>query len=277
MHIPKTSGSSIRSGLTTALAPALTIDGFDLSLFGPYRDLKSLDDSMRRTIHVSPASLLPHADLVCGHFAFSTLRDAYPHARYLTLLREPRSRLLSHWLFWRQHTDRDLAGWGSWADQLRISRGPLANFLSDRSLACQTDNLAVRMLLWPHRLIPEDGFIDRTHDKRLLRAALSRLAQFDFADVVEDEGFVDRLGSWLGRRFYYGRENETRLIPPTFHSPLHDELTPAAVELLGERSRLDQCLWGSIAARQMLQGTVANLREQAFLANLARLSLLMAA
>jgi hypothetical protein len=70
MHVPKTSGVAIRSGLRIALAPALSIEGFDLSICGSCRDFSSLDETIRHTIHFSPASLLPHADLVCGHSRF---------------------------------------------------------------------------------------------------------------------------------------------------------------------------------------------------------------
>jgi hypothetical protein len=276
MRIPKTSSSSVRTGLHAMLAPATLLDGFDLSLFGAYRDFDTLDDELRSAIFDPPTSPLPSAELVCGHFAFSTLMHAYPHARRFTLLREPRSRLLSHWLYWRQHSDSELAPWGSWGDRVRLSRRPLADFLSNPSLACQTDNLALRMLLWPHALIPDAGFIDPTHDKRLLREAAARLYAFDFVDFIDDSTFVDRLGDWLGHPFDYRWENETRPIPDAVRSPLHRELTASAVDLLGWRSRLDFCLWDRVAAQHTPRANISALGEQIFLANLARLSILMA-
>jgi hypothetical protein len=276
MHIPKTSGSAISSGLKTALAPACVVGGSDLSLFGRNKDFESIDPSIRRTIYDSSASFPPCADLVHGHVAFSTLRDVYPYAQRLTLLREPCSRLLSHWLFWRQHTDAELAVWGTWADSVRKARQSLTDFLSDPLLAYQTDNLMLRMLLWPHPLVPVDQFIDPANDKRLLRKATAHLLKFNFVDIVEDGTFVHRLESWLNQPFDYRRENETRPIPDQFRSPLHRELTVDAVDMLGSRSRLDLYLWAKIAARYISNGDVAKLRKQTLLASVARYSTLMA-
>jgi hypothetical protein len=276
MHIPKTSGSAITSGLTAALEAPSVVVGYDHSVFGSYRHLDSIDASIRCRIYDSPACMPQNADLVVGHLAFSTLRDAYPRAQRLTLLREPCSRLLSHWLFWRQHTDAELAPWGGWADYARKSRKPLAEFISDPLLAGQTDNLMLRMLLWPHPLVPEDRFIDPVNDKRLLRAATERLLKFDFVDIVEDPAFVHRLESWLGRSFQYGLENATKPILGPFRSPLHRELTADAVDLLALRSRLDLRLWERVAARHIPDQDVARLREQTILANVARYGVLMA-
>jgi hypothetical protein len=276
MHIPKTSGVSITSGLRATLAPAVVVSGYDHSLFGCYKNFDSIAEALRYTIYDTPAFLPQHADFVSGHFAFSTLWGAYPLARRLTLLREPCSRLLSHWLFWRQHTDMDLAVWGAWADRVRKSRQPLVEFLSDPLLACQTDNLTLRMLLWPHPLLPTDRFIDPVNDQRLVRAALARLLRFDFVDIVEDPRFVHRLQAWLGRPFHYSVHNETMPIMKEFCSPLHRELTSEALELLEFRSRLDLHLWTLISARHFRRREVSKMRQQTILANVARYSILMA-
>jgi hypothetical protein len=276
MHIPKTSGSAIKSGLTAALAPVSVGSGFDHSCFGSYQDFDSIDPAVRCGIYDSPASLPPHADLVVGHIACSTLLHAYPQAQRLTLLREPFSRLLSHWLFWRQHTDTELAPWGNWANRVRVSRQPLADFLSDPTVACQTDNLTLRMLLWPHPLLPADGFIDPAHDERLVREATARLLAFDFVDIIDNGTFVDRLASWLGQRFHYEQANETQPIPVQFRSPLHRELTVDAVDLLEFRSRLDCHLWSRIAARHIPSQNVSKLRGRTILTNVARYGVLMA-
>jgi hypothetical protein len=276
MHIPKTSGVSITSGLTAALAPAIVVSGYDHSLFGGYKSFDSIEENLRYTIYDSPASLPQHADFVSGHFAFSTLWGAYPLARRLTLLREPCSRLLSHWLFWRQHTDMDLAVWGGWADHVRKSRQPLVEFLSDPLLACQTDNLTLRMLLWPHPLLPTDRFIDPVNDQRLVHEALARLLKFDFVDIVEDPRFVHRLEAWLGHPFHYTVSNETMPILKQFCSPLHRELTSEALELLEFRSRLDLHLWTLVSARHFQRREVSNMRQQTIISNVARYGVLMA-
>ena len=125
MHVPKTSGTAVTSGLASALMPSIMVGGFDHCPFGSYRSFETVHSSIRCQIYESAESLPQPADLISGHFAFSTLRQAYPSAHYLTVLREPFSRLLSHWLFWRSHTDAELAPWGAWAERVRKSRKPL--------------------------------------------------------------------------------------------------------------------------------------------------------
>lgn len=276
MHIPKTSGASITHGLATVLAPTIVVSGFDRSLLDPGRNLASIDDSIRCHIYTSPTSMPKNADLVAGHFAASTLIEVYPASQRCTALREPFSRLLSHWLYWRQYADSDLAPWGDWADLMRLSHAPLDRFLSEPALACQIDNVTLRMLLWPHPLIAPARFIEPIHDSRLLQEAMARLQKFDFVDIVESDTFVDRLRCWLGHPFDYCRFNETLTIPDEFRTSLRLELTPNAHELLYARSRLDLYIWSKVAARRLPACDVAKLREQSLLANVSRYSVLLA-
>jgi hypothetical protein len=276
MHVPKTSGTAIMSGLASALAPDVTVGGFDRSCFDSYQNFETVDERIRDQIYDSPESLPRPADLIAGHFAFSTLRQAYPRARYLTVLREPTSRLLSHWLFWRSHTDVELAPWGGWAERVQKSRKPLVSFIGDPKLAGQTDNLTLRMLLWPHPQLPAGRFIDPASDSRLLREAIARLDAFDFVDVVENNTFEDRLQSWIGRSFTHARVNETRPIPLPYRNPLHAEMTSEALGLLRLRSRLDFHLWAKIVASRLPGRNIFELRRQTILNNLERYSALMA-
>jgi hypothetical protein len=276
MHVPKTCGTAVTHGLVEALAPTVVLGGFDLSLFGAGYDFSTVDERIRSQIYVSPASMPKHADLIAGHLAHSTLSAAYPLAQRITLLREPITRLMSHWLYWRHLTDQNLTPLGKWGDLVRRARTPLANFLDENLLAVQIDNLVVRMLLWPHPLIEATQFIDPRHDSRLVREAMARLDDFDFVDIVEDDAFVEPLQRWLGRSFSYKRLNETPPIPETFRTPLQRELTPLAHERLYTRSRLDLVVWRNVAARRLVAQDVSRLRERTILANVARYALLMA-
>jgi len=265
MHIPKTSGVSMTHGLTVALSPtAVAVD-----------TVKPIDERILCDLYNSP-QYIPNADLVAGHFPLSTLTRTYPLAQYLTILREPLSRLLSQWLFWRQHTDADLEPLGEWGNRVKLSREPLADFLNEPRLAFQTDNLVVRMLLWPNPLVPDDQFIDPVNDRYLLSQALARLRKFDFTDIVEDDGSVDRLRCWLGYPFTYDRLNETLPLPRQFRSPLQRELTAEAYECLCARSRLDIRIWSEVAANHLSDTDVRKLQERTLLANMARYSVLMA-
>jgi hypothetical protein len=133
------------------------------------------------------------------------------------------------------------------------------------------------MLLWPHCLIPEGGFIDPRNDKVLVDEAIARLKQFAFADVIENPELQANLKAWLGRPVRYPLANETAAIPFPLKRPLHDELTSEAVDLLETRTRLDRELWRFVAQQYLGPAGVEALRERAILRNVARHSWLMVA
>jgi hypothetical protein len=277
MHVPKTSGIALRVGLQAALAPRRSLVGLDASLFGGFRAFDTIDAQIRQQIYLGSEALPPHADFVSGHFAASTTEREYGQAQHLTVLREPRSRILSHWLFWRGQPADQLALWGEWASVVQKAEQPLEAFLADPGLACQLDSVQVRMLLWPHRLIPDSGFIDERHDEQLLDEALSRLDRFAFADLLENPRLRETLRRWCGRPVSHGRMNETVPVPGPLKSPLDRELTTRARDLLDARARLDLRLWAKLAQARLPDLDVECLRARTFGAAVMRYAGLMAA
>jgi hypothetical protein len=275
MHIPKTSGSSLIASLAASLAPGRVVRGYDRSIFGAFAGFDTLAPEIREMVLYGEPCAPSDTALLAGHMSLSTLRAAYPPSAVLTVLREPVSRLLSHWLYWRHFDDGALAGWGGWADYVRKSRGSFATFLGDPTLACQTDNLAVRMLLWPNRQIPEAGFIDPASDRSLLRDAEAALGSLDFVDVVENPGLEGALRGWLGGGFVYARENEAAEMPAAMQSPLHREFTARAQSLLHQRSRLDLLLWRRVCARHAGEAGTTDVRERTIMAKVARYGALL--
>jgi hypothetical protein len=57
------------------------------------------------------------------------------------------------------------------------------------------------MLLWPHKLIPIDDFIDARHDRTVLTEANDQLAGFAFVDGLENPQIFDSLGGGCAARF----------------------------------------------------------------------------
>ena len=277
VHIPKTSGVALTKGLSEALTSARTLLGFDGVLFGGFRDFDSIDPAMRQNIYLDPSALPTDAGLVAAHMAVSTMMRTYRSAQYVTVLREPHSRILSHWLYWRGLSEEILALWGSWAEILRQARRPLSEFLSCRDVACQFDNLAVRMLLWPHRLIPDDDFIAPGDDDMLLDEATAMLDRFAFVDLVENPNLRVNLERWLGRPVAYVRVNETTPVSPQFKSALHEQLTPQALDLLEARGRLDLKLWLALARKRLPHIKAELFRERTLIGNVARDAWLMLA
>jgi hypothetical protein len=276
MHVPKCSGMSLIRAFVAAGMVRSAFSGFDGTLFGDFAAFESFSKKLRLSIYLNTHNLPKRTDFVAAHMSFSTLSRGFPGGQLLTLLREPVSRLLSLWLFWRTHTDEQLQDWGQWGDRVRNSRRPLVDFLCAREIACQTDNQLLRMLLWPHPLIPGDDFIDDRHDTALAQAATERLMRFSFLDLVENQTFESNLANWLGRSIAFGRFNQTANIPQSLKAPMADQLTDEAWALLEARSRLDLKLWLALAAERVPQINARLLRREAVAKTIRRHSQLMA-
>ena len=272
MHVPKTAGIAMIGGLAGALRPRRVVSGFDHSLFGAFDGFDTIDPDLRRHIYASPAEVPRDGDFIAGHMAPSTLVASYPDAQLVTCLREPRARLLSHWVYWRAQPADHVSAWGSWARISLTGHDPLAGFLGRRDIACQTDNLALRLLLWPHKLLPPDDFIAERDDDALLEAALMRLRGFAYADVVENPRLVANASAWCGRPVTFPVANATPAVPAEFRVPLRRELTALAYDRLCARSRLDLWLWTAVAERQAPGVDVARLCEYAVAQAVARCS-----
>jgi hypothetical protein len=175
MHIPKTAGTWLRTEIQACTNTCGPAPGFDLSVFGDFAAFETVDPTLRSNVYFDGRLPQLDASFVTGHISASTLSTCRAGVQLITVLREPRSRLLSHWLFLRGLTDDQLRPWGKWGDYIRTARRPLTDFLSDRNVASHTDNLAVRMLLWPNPDIPGGAFISGSADVRLLDAARGRL------------------------------------------------------------------------------------------------------
>ena len=276
MHVPKTAGVALAKCLIDSLSPRILIsEAFDRVLFGAFRSFETLDSSVRHRIFLDPSSLPSDADLILGHLSLATIAHVYPRANTITVLREPRSRIISHWCYWRSSPDEELATWGDWARYVSLARQPLAGFLSATDIACQVDNLFTRMLLWPNRLIPDAGFIEPDADKVLVREALVRLAHFTYVDTIENPGFLTSLQEWLSRPLSLNQINETSSPRDALKTSLHDELTANAFDLLDARSRLDRQIWLAVARSRIPSHSSEMLSERTFAKSIARYSTML--
>jgi hypothetical protein len=270
MHVPKTSGTAMRHGIASAIGAERTFYGLDRSSFGAYSGFDSMSREIGERVYSCPADLPRDQDFMAGHFALSTLRTAYPQAQIITFLREPFSRTLSHWIYWRSISDRKLRHWGDWADCVRCSHGSLGDFLNAPQVACVTDNILLRMLLWPHPLIPDGGFIAPGHDAVLMLAARERLAQLAYADVIENPDFLSDFSQWLQRPLDYSEKNVTRYLPARRTVDMHQELNDRSMALLDARTRLDLRLWQLTAQQRLRRGTIEDLRVASIARSIAR-------
>ncbi|WP_155754838.1 sulfotransferase family 2 domain-containing protein [Burkholderia anthina] len=276
MHVPKTAGTSVITGISQSLKINDEVRGIDRLLLGTFDRLSEFDDEVAQTIHLDE-SKMPESKLIMGHFSYSTLTNRYPHAQLLTFLREPLSRLLSHWVYWRCMSDEYLVRWGSWQDCIKLSRGTLKEFLTDPRIACQTDNLATRMLLWPDERIGNDSFISPDQDSRLLRDALSRLDSIAYSDIIENPHFHQNLNRWFRTDLPMMHLNSTARVPENLRIRLDKELDQETLSLLDDRCRLDVKLWSLLAIRRFPRGAkIPSLQRQITMRAIARYGALLA-
>lgn len=134
------------------------------------------------------------------------------------------------------------------------------------------------MLLWPHRQIPDNDFIDERlqHDSSLLDEAIAKLQMFAYVDLVENPRLYTNLQAWLHRPVVGNVVNETIHMPDPLRTQLHLELKPEVLDLLQLRSRLDVRLWNAVAEERSCRLSPESLRMRAILLNAARHALLLA-
>ena len=275
MQVPKASGSALTVGLCDVLPSTARIHGWDHAFFGTFREFETMSPGVRQDIYQS----LPPAngpDFVYGQFAYSTLVQGRPAARVMTVLREPRTRLLSLWLYWRSFSDADHAAAGAWGRVQRLTRRPLAEFLNQSEAACQTDNVYVRRLLWPHPLIPDNGFIDSASDECLVGEAIARLKAIDFTDVVENPQLEHNVRAFVVRPFVYRRVNETD-VRADLGVHLEEELSGETLLLVEHRSRLDREIWRAVASERIAGADLTALGDDTFRRAITRYAALMSA
>jgi hypothetical protein len=250
LHIPKSAGSSLAMSIDRAIQPKQAIiAGFDDILYGTFDDFAGMTPAESARVYVGENKLPKTADFVAGHFSYKNLLKTYPKGQAITILREPSSRILSHWLYWRGLSDQELAGIGGWGDRVLRARKPFGEFLSDPDIYCTTDNLTIRMLLSPHPLIPVSAAIEPCHDAQLLREARKVMSKFSYIDTVENPDLPKRIGAWLGGNFQLSRDNVTRPTPPALQSDPYREFDQDTLDLLEARTRMDRVLWHAVVSR----------------------------
>jgi hypothetical protein len=248
MHVPKCGGVSFIQALSRSTNAKTVCGGLGDILFGTFDNFDLLDEKIRQSIYVNDRPAGASSDLVAGHFALSALKEWCPRGRFLTIMREPRIRLISHYLYWRTQSDIALRAWGPWQERVRLAQRRLGGLLRSPGVACQTDNLFLRFLLHPHRDIPPGDFIPESRHPRLYQEALTRLGEFDFIDVLENPRMPRNVGKWLGADFHLAVENRT-VVRSDLPVSLADELDPATLKLLWSRSAVDRRLWLHTARR----------------------------
>ncbi|WP_460253523.1 hypothetical protein [Acidiphilium sp. MT5] len=262
MHMPKAGGTALIREIERSLRPLRWAGGIDRTLTGNFEAFDTMDIDLRAGVFRDETEIPANVDFLAGHFGWGMLRAWNPEAKLMTVLREPRSRLLSYWFYLGNYSDHVLSLYGDYGERLELARKHFGDYISIPEIACQTDNLMTRMLVWPHPACQATEFISPEMDETLLMIALERLNQFDFVGMIEDLRLRDRLFLWLGSTYKHSRwaslekfinrghkinKNEASIPKQGLRKTLAVELNEETIRRLESSSRLDKILWMTIA------------------------------
>lgn len=224
IHVPKCAGTTIEQHLMDQLGPK----GFWM----PTKRTASLPlELFGRKYRLSGALEGEHIAAVSGHYAGRSLQQQFAGRRiYRTmLLRDPESLMISWYNF---RMTRYLAAGQraySFATHMRaLPADPVANFLLDRWLE-----------------LPYAKIAAMRHDEkcRRLEEALSGM------DFIGDMSDCDRLVAWFGERLEIATQAarvntfEQRNRAGGWRKIALEDLEPAILDELRDRTRLDRWLW----------------------------------
>jgi len=243
LHLPKAAGTSLGEALAVAL-PNRSPMSFDRILFGDFDRFDEMMPQIKAQLCLGNGHELLGYDLVAGHFCLQTLAATLAPAQILTVVREPRVRLLSHYFYWRASSAQAHSLYLPWDGALRGSELSLEQFLSVPWLAYQTDNLLTRMLLCPNPHVVAQQFLadgSVVSRYRVRRRAMHLLQSLGCVAPLElGDGLVPVIARWCGLQLRIDHLNRTPRAPVGQSA---EWLTPVVRELLQQRTDIDRHLW----------------------------------
>jgi hypothetical protein len=274
LHVPKCGGTSIHAALETALpAGALAPRRMDTSILCGSRELEHVPASTRKIVVASREELhsIEGYRAISGHFSLPTLLEVTAAPWIGTVLREPRARLLSLYLYWRQPKVFDM--WRPYSND-RYALQPLHRFVAEPRVAPAIDNQVCRMLLAGDPRIPSAGFISDTDVAGIATDAIGRLDSLGFVGVLE-----------LGEQAWRGlsRLFEVTLAPrrmnvageeagPLPATPGHRLITSEGLGLIEQRSAADRVVYRhALALAGVCTEDQRQLEQSAFVSQLVQL------
>lgn len=269
LHLPKAAGTSIRAALSSYYTEADTVPwSFDRHMFGDFDRLADVD----RPVFLGDPAEFRRFRYMEGHWSLPTILAGFDPEDVACILREPRSRFLSQYTFWRSWGDDQHAVWDPF-DASLMSRRPLAEYASSDAIACISDNLATRLILGPHPLVPADAAIPTSDVDAVARAACDQLDRIGFADVIErGEATYVALEEWFGSPLSRERLNETQLERGD-RVDLDDLVDRRTQALVNDRSAADLQVWHHVLARSEASAAAArSLADAAYGSSLAKIA-----
>jgi hypothetical protein len=252
LHVPKSAGTSVRDMLEAALpSGSLAYRRTEPSTFCAFDDFDSLTPEARAEVAATDAEVRALAEYpaICGHFSLRTLEQLAPRPKIATVLREPRARLISQYLYLRFKTGLRTR-WAAYGIHT-AAEGTLSELLSEPRVATATDNKACRMLLHGDARIRDGRFIDADELESVAEAAWERLEELGFVGILELPG-----EAWAGVGELFGVELQPAYLNVTGREEIQPGMLPvpplggtATLGLLERRSAADAILYRRVASR----------------------------
>lgn len=253
VHVAKCAGTSLTAALSAHFDAAEVAPWWlGRDIFGGFARL----DEIQRPVFDGDAADLRAYRFLHGHWSVPEVGAAFDDADVLVLLREPRTRFLSHFSYWRSWSEEEHLMWEPY-DASRVACRPLEAFASEPSVAHQTDNLICRTILGDDPRIPLDGFIRPRDLPAVAEDTARRLDALGFVDVLERGPDMQRsLEEWLGAPLVLEHRNRTEIE----RTDGIDLAAPGVQQLLNERNAADVQVWEHVARRRGMDPLAARTR-----------------
>lgn len=249
LHIPKCAGMSIHAALQAALpVGSLAPRRFDRSVFADFHDFELLPEEARNLIAVDrrETQALGKFRVVSGHFSLPTLLQITDPLSISTVLREPRTRLLSLYAYWRVPGIHDL--WSPYRTADHAQR-PLGEFLSQPRIASVIDNQICRMLLYGDERLPESSFTAESDIESIAADAVAQLDALGFVGVLEQGDIWQGLARLFNVKLIPTKLNITEELERPTAAERKKRPTSETLDLIQERNAADLLVYNHVLAR----------------------------
>lgn len=270
---------SFHAALETALPPdSLAPRRMDSSTICGFDDFELLKPATRALIAANPDEVraMRAFPAISGHFLLSALLQITDPAAVGTILREPRARLMSLYMYWRIPGIFDqLSPYNVQGHALK----PFGEFLTDPLLAPATDNQITRMLVGADPRVPYNGFISESDVEGLAEKANTRLDTLGFVGVLElDDTAWEGLGRHFGVELERQEVNVTGEVGDPMSLAADECLTDGCLDSLERRNMVDRIVYEhGLRLAGISSVDSPSLQEKAFTDQLGRLRSLLIA
>jgi len=266
----------VHAALSEALPPGwFAPQRNDASFFSDFDSYELLDPSQRAQFAITPGEVrsMRNYRAVSGHFCLPTLLQVTEASSICTVLREPRARLLSVYMYWR--IPNLFQAYEPYRVHLHAARS-LNDVLSEPRLAEELDNAVCRRLLDDDPRLPPKRFARQCDVASIAADAIRRLETLGFVGVLESGESV-----WRGIGEVFGvtlRPAEANVTGDPSRTPLRMSsgetcFDHESFDLLQERSAADAIVYDHVLAHTVEnESERARIREGAFARELFKYS-----